>query len=340
MTAFNIQIVRTLREEVWRQFINEHPAANVFHTPEMFQVFALTKREKPELWAAVGDDSKVLALFLPVHITLINGLLRWLTTRSISYGSLLYQPDGEGRAALRQLLEAYTGAMKSGSLFTELRNLNDLTEIQPLLEEYNFVFEPYVNYLIDLNRPAEDVLQSIGSRTRKKIRKGLRDGHVQVSELTDRAELAHWYEPLLETYNKARIPLANLSLFEAAFDILYPKRMVKFLIARVQDKIAACSAELLFKNTIYGWYGGTNREYSDYLPNEMLMWHLLEWGANNGYHTYDFGGAGRSDEGYGVRDFKAKFGGDLVCFGRNIWVHNPILLKLSKQGYEVYRRFL
>jgi lipid II:glycine glycyltransferase (peptidoglycan interpeptide bridge formation enzyme) len=71
------------------------------------------------------------------------------------------------------------------------------------------------------------------------------------------------------------------------------------------------------------------------------MWHLLEWGANSEqYRVYDFGGAGKPDEEYGVRDFKAKFGGDLVNFGRNIFVHQPSLLKVSKLGYELYQRFL
>jgi lipid II:glycine glycyltransferase (peptidoglycan interpeptide bridge formation enzyme) len=102
----------------------------------------------------------------------------------------------------------------------------------------------------------------------------------------------------------------------------------------------ACSVELPYKKTIYGWYGGTDREYGHYNPNEMLMWHVLDWGVNNGYHLYDFGGAGKPDEEYGVRDFKAKFGGDLVCFGRNTYVHSPLLLSISKKGYEAYRRFL
>jgi serine/alanine adding enzyme len=41
-----------------------------------------------------------------------------------------------------------------------------------------------------------------------------------------------------------------------------------------------------------------------------------------------------------VRDFKAKFGGELVCFGRNTCVHAPGALWLSKQGYRLLRRWL
>ena len=161
-----------------------------------------------------------------------------------------------------------------------------------------------------------------------------------MSEATNAAELEHWYDVLQKTYSNAQVPLADRSLFVAAFKELYPKGMAKFLLAKVNGVTAACSIELPYKKIIYGWYGGSDREYSDYLPNEMLIWHILEWGANNGYHLYDFGGAGKPDEEYGVRDFKAKFGGELVNFGRNTYVHNPMLLKLSKQGYEVYRRFL
>jgi len=68
------------------------------------------------------------------------------------------------------------------------------------------------------------------------------------------------------------------------------------------------------------------------------MWHVLKWGAENGYKVYDFGGAGKPSEKYGVRDFKSKFGGDLVCFGRNTCVHAPALMRLSQVGYSIYRR--
>lgn len=335
-----MRVVQELAENLWREFVNRQPQGNIFHTPEMFRVFNQTKGHKSTLWAVVDDDNGPLALLLPVHVTLMNGLLRRLTTRAIAYGSILSAPGPEGQAALALLLQTYKRQAKSSALFTELRHLSDLNQTQPLLNNLGFAYEGHLNYLINLNRPAEEVLQSIGQRTRKKIRKGLRDGFVQISEATTPAELEHWYNILQKTYSNAQVPLADRSLFIAAFNELYPKGMARFLLAQVNGVTAACSIELPYKNVIYGWYGGSDRAYSDYLPNEMLIWHILEWGANNGYHVYDFGGAGKPDEEYGVRDFKAKFGGDLVNFGRNVYVHNPTLLKLSKQGYEVYRRFL
>jgi hypothetical protein len=333
-----MRVVRELDEGCWKQFVGNHPSGNIFHTPEMFQVFARAAGHRPEVWAVVEDGSGILALIAPVHVTLMNGLMRRITTRSVAYGSVLYQDSPRGREAIRLLLESYSTDAKGRSLFTEFRNLSDLAGLQPLLKACGYVYEDHLNYLIDLDRPPDQVLQSIGRRTRKKIRKGLRDGRLRVSEVTHQADLAHWYAILRKSCENARVPLADRSLFQAAFEVLYPRGLAKFLLAKVRDVTVACSVELPYKDTIYGWYGGSDRAYSEYLPNEMLIWHILEWGARHGYHTYDFGGAGKPGEEYGVRNFKAKFGGRLVNFGRNTIGHAPLLAKISRLGYSVYRR--
>lgn len=335
-----MRIVQSLHEEVWRQFLNEQPGANIFHTPEIFQVFAQAKNHRPTLWATVDDDEKPLALFLPIHVALLNGPLHRFTTRAIAYGSILCVPGLVGQKALALLLQTYKQATRHTALFSELRNHYDLSDWQATLNEYGFIYEDHLNYLINLNLTADQVFQNIGQRTRKKIRKGLKDGLIQISEISELVELDQWYDTLQKTYHYARVPLVDRSIFVAAFKELFPKGMVKFLLAKVEGSIAACSVELLYKDTIYGWYGGTDRAYSMYNPNEMLMWYILEWGATHRYRVYDFGGAGKPNENYGVRDFKAKFGGDLVNFGRNIYVHHTTTLKLSKRLYELYQRLL
>lgn len=333
-----MRVVRDLDEDLWRGFVDRHPHGNVFHTPEMFAVFDRAEGHDPELWAVLDGACDVLALMTPVHVTLSRGLMQRLTTRSIAYGSVLCRDDPRGRDALRLLLTNYAEETRHRSLFTELRNLHDLGDLRGSLEGCGYVYEDHLDYLLDLDRPAEVILEGIGRKTRKAIRKGLRDGHVHVTEVADRSELADLYELLRQTYGNARVPLADRSLFEAASDVLGPRGMVKLFLARVQGAPAACSVELRYKDVIYGWYGGTDRAYGRYIPNEMLTWHVLEWGAGSDARTYDFGGAGRPGEAYGVRDFKAKFGGELVSFGRYVRVHSPNRLRLSRLGYRLYQR--
>jgi CelD/BcsL family acetyltransferase involved in cellulose biosynthesis len=332
----SVRVVRRLDTGAWKRFVDEQPGANIFHTPEMFAVFERSAGHRPDLWAVV-DDAGVHALFTPVHITLGAAMSRGFTTRSVAYGSVLARETEPRGDAVLTLFEQYADAMRRRSLFTELRNLQALDGLRGPLEQCSYAYEDHLNYLVDLDRPSETVFGSISSSTRKKIRRALRSGDVSVVELTARADLPAWYELMRQTYRRARVPLPHPSLFEAAFDVLRPQGMIKFFIARIGDVAVACSAELLYKDTIYGWYGGSDRDYSSYIPNDLLTWHVLEWGSENGYKVYDFGGAGKPDEPYGVRTFKAKYGGELVNYGRYVRVHSGVRLAVSKLAYRAYQ---
>jgi predicted N-acyltransferase len=277
---------------------------------------------------------------VPVEITLLNGPLRRFTSRAVAYGSVLATQDGEGAEALSELLKTYKHETRNRALFTELRNLSDLAGIQAILRDHGFVYEDHLNYLISLKGSPDDVFERFGRRTRKNIRRGLKQGKVCIEVVQERAQMEECYRLLDQVYRHAQVPLADPSLFEAAFDLLQPKGMLRITLARVDQVPVAVSFELLYKAVIHGWYGGSNRDYGAYVPNELVTWHILKWGTENGYELYDFGGAGKPEEEYGVRDFKAKFGGELVCFGRNTCVYSPALLALSKVGYTVLRRFL
>ncbi len=335
----NDHIVNSLPEEQWRAFVDHAPLGNIFHTPEMFQVFARARGCKPQLFASV-DGGTVHALMTPVQVSLRGGPLRLLTTRSIAYGGCLYEPGSKGRAAVETLLRATASKGMGTALFTELRNLHDTQEIQDILSDHNYIYEPHLNYLVDLSGSPEQVMQNIGARTRKNIRHALKKGNISVELVSRESQMDEWYALVEKTYQAARVPLTGCSLFKAAFEILVPKGMARFYLARIGSTRIAATAELPYKDVIYGWYSGVDRAYASEYPGELLMWEILRWGAENGYSIYDFGGAGKPDEQSGVRDFKAKFGGRLVCFGRNTLVHSPQLLRLSKWGYEKYRQAL
>lgn len=330
-----MKIVNSLEETIWKSYIQNHPQSNIFHSPEMFQVFDQAKGHEPSLWAAVNDEHQPIALFMPIKVSVLSGAFKRLTSRSIAYGSVLCNSGPEGESGLAALLKAYKQAIKKKVLFTELRNISDIGPFQLILSNAGFSYEQQINYIIDLNCSKKDLMERLGKRTRKHIRRAQRKEQMVIEEATRGDQVKICYDLLEKTYKRARVFLADYSLFEAAFHILYAKGMVRFLLVRIDETYAASSVELLYKDTIYGWFSGLDRRFQRYNPNEFLMWHILEWGIDNGYKSYDFGGAGDPDEEYGVRDFKAKFKGDLVSYGRNFCVHAPILLRLSIMGYKI-----
>ena len=333
-----MKIVRQLEHSVWSKFVGSHPQGNIFHTPEMYEVFSKTFGYSPGLWAAVEDD-RVFALMLPVEVTLYSWLRRF-TSRAIVYGGILCDPSPEGQEGLSGLLAHYKKESRHQGVFTEIRNISDTSSFQSIFRKNTFVYEDHLNYLIDLSRTPDEIIGSFHKRTRKHIMRGLRKGQLTIETVKEKDQLAECYDLLVRTYQLANVPVAHRTLFESAFDVLSSKEMVKFYLGYVDEIPVATSIELFYKDVIYGWYGGMDRSYAAYVPNELLMWHILKWGSENNYRTYDFGGAGKPDEDYGVRDFKAKFNGDLVNFGRNVWVSQPTIFHVSRTGYQFLRRFL
>ena len=50
-------------------------------------------------------------------------------------------------------------------------------------------------------------------------------------------------------------------------------------------------------------------------------------------------GAGKPNEDYGVREFKSKFGGELVEFGRFERINNHFLYLIGKTGLKILKKF-
>jgi lipid II:glycine glycyltransferase (peptidoglycan interpeptide bridge formation enzyme) len=60
----------------------------------------------------------------------------------------------------------------------------------------------------------------------------------------------------------------------------------------------------------------------------------MQYAAENDYPLFDFMGAGSPDQPYGVRDFKAEFGGELVEHGRFLCIRKPMLYWIGKMGVK------
>jgi lipid II:glycine glycyltransferase (peptidoglycan interpeptide bridge formation enzyme) len=116
--------------------------------------------------------------------------------------------------------------------------------------------------------------------------------------------------------------------------------MFKVFVACANDQYIGTCLLLIFNGRITDWYAGSDRAFSAYCSGESLIWHALQWGKAHGLHMFDFGGAGKPEEDYGPRRFKAKFNGTPVNYGRNICVHAPLSLSVSKAGYLAMRKLL
>src|SRR4026209_2743162 len=141
------------------------------------------------------------------------------------------------------------------------------------------------------------------------------------------------------SYENAGVPLAHRSLFDAAAEKLKRREMIRFFATYDGETPVAMDAMLNYKERIYFWYGGVLR-LQNVSASSILRWKELEWGEQHGYAICDSGGAGWPDKPYGVRDFKVKFGGELVQYGRYRRVYSPWKMAIAERAYELGRRVL
>ena len=82
--------------------------------------------------------------------------------------------------------------------------------------------------------------------------------------------------------------------------------------------------------TVYEWFEcGLNAECKDQYPSVMATWGGIQLAHQSGCTRYDMMGAGEPGVPYGVRDFKAEFGGQMVEHGRFLCVCKPMLYRLG-----------
>ena len=107
----------------------------------------------------------------------------------------------------------------------------------------------------------------------------------------------------------------------------------------IKDEIIGGSVCVAFDNKIlYEWFVcGRDGVYKNIFPSTLATWAAIEYAATNKFEKFDMMGAGKPEEGYGVRQFKAKFGGELVEHGRFLYVINPLLYKTGEFAIKMLR---
>lgn len=325
---------KLIDRDEWSAFINKHPKGSVFQTPEMFICYLRTPNCYPIIIAAYVDN--VLSGILVSTILREKGAInRFFSKRAIIQSGPIVINDE--KVILELLLERYLRTIPRDVIYTQIRNQFDVLNRCDSFREYGFIFKPHLNYLVHLDS-VDNIWGRIGKGRKQQIRKAIRKQmYVTIccsEDLTD--EKVHaGYDVISEVYRNAKLPLTGIEQILEARNL---KLLVAFFVHTPEGTIAGCRFALKFNKTLYGWYAGSYKEYYSMYPNDLLIWETLRWAHLNDYNIFDYGGAGDPNKEYGVRDFKAQVGGQLVDFGRFEKVHRPLMKFIGAIGFSIYRK--
>ena len=279
-----------------------------------------------------------------------NTIKQYLTCRAIIIGGPLLAEDISA-TALAALLKAVK-AMGNGQwaigeennrqspianrpIYIESRNFHDYSKWKSVFEANGFAYQPHLNFHVDTSS-VEIVDKNLGKSRKRDIRTTIRDGVTPVLNPTIE-QVKEYYEILRELYTtKVKTPLFSWNFFEQ----LYHTANGRFILTEYQGKIIGGTVCVVLPNkAVYEWFVcGVDGVYEHIFPSSYATYLGIRYAAENGCQIFDMMGAGKPEETYGVRDFKARFGGELVGHGRYLCICKPLLYWIGKMGVKLMKK--
>lgn len=320
------QITEELRLK-WDCFVEQHNDGNIFQTSFYYYLFANNNLFRP-IALLLTDDSNNIKGVLSGHIQyILPSPFHFFSSRCILIGGPL--TENNDHSFYQILINSFDKYINHKVVYIQFRNLFDTSSIQKLYSEFNYKYEDHLNIIVDISLSDEVLWKKTHKRRREQIRKAIRLG-LTLKLIKGQKELHQSYSILRSLYNKIKLPLFPYQIFENALKYGSERGYTKFFGAYFEDKLIGTMYTLCFKNRIYDFFAGSNSQYLHLFPNSFLPWKIFLWGKENGLTIFDWGGAGKPEVYYGVRDYKEKFGGEYVNFGRYTKINKPIIYDFSK----------
>lgn len=331
----NILQENNINQAAWEALAKASPVDTWFQTEEAFGFFqSLSFMEA--FAVALEADGKLKGLVVG-YVQKDGGRMKqFLSRRAIILGGPLLADDISDEE-LATLLNALKDRLKRKVIFIETRNFNDYSRWQSVFESCGFAYEPHYNVQIETTS-MEAVNGRLDRNRRRNIKKATENGLVVDEHPTER-DLAAFYAMLDDLFRtKVKSPLYPYGFFEK----LRTLPSSRFFMAKNAEGelLGGLVCVVLEGRAVYAWAAcGDDQNHRSLSPSVMANYAGICHAAENGYPRFDFMGAGKPDDGgYGVRDFKLKFGGELVEHGRFIHVCNPVLFSLGKLGVKIMKK--
>ena len=308
----------------WSELLQTSETGTWFQSPEAYDFYA-SLPELMEPFAYAVEKSRELCAVCVGYVTKeSNPIKQFFTRRAIIIGGVVI-----GKSCAKEdatvLLNYIRKDLKPKTIYIETRNFNDFGPWKEAFEASGFAYKPHLNFHVD---PSVNNLSDNRKRQLKK-------SDAIVTEATSESEIQEWNKVLSELYRtKVKTPLWPIDFFLEA----YRRNIAKFLLVKHEGRVIGGSMVVADERTVYEWFEcGLNAEYKDQYPSVMATYAGIQLAHQTGCKRYDMMGAGEPGVPYGVRDFKAEFGGQLVEHGRFLCICKPMLYKIGTIAVKILK---
>ena len=327
----------------WSVLVKASATGTWFQTPEAYCFYeSMPEFFRPFVVAVerVNDlaNERTLRGVCVGYVTVEKSPLKqFLTRRAIIIGGLCLADDciNEEVTLLLSTLREQLSTGADAPIYIECRNFNDYSRWKDAFTAAGFDYKPHLNFHVDTSS-VEVVEANLGKSRKRDIRTTIREG-VTIIEKPTEGQVMEYYSILDDLYKtRVKTPLFP----EAFFQALAKHPDARFLLTKLNGKIiggTVCVAQE--GKCLYEWFAcGEDGVYPHVFPSCYATYAGIRYAAEHNMPRFDMMGAGKPDEAYGVRDFKAKFGGKEVEYGRFLCVTKPLLYNMGVIGVKLLKK--
>jgi len=324
---------KEIDDTAWRNLLKNSGKATFFQSPECYQFYKKLTFLQPFLYG-VSKQGVLTGLVCGYLIAEGSVLKRFFSKRAIIPGGILIADDCLNDS-LEALLSTLSEELKHRAIYTELRNYHDYSNQKETFILHGFDYHPHLNFHVS-TESVNVALSRLSSTKRRDVKLSLKNGAV-IENANNQDDVDSFYKILSDLYRlKIKTPLFPKEFFD---QLSACKEARLFLIKYQNEVIGGSFCVSLGNEILYEWFVcGQDGRFKNIFPSTLATWAAIEYASENGYRLFDMMGAGKPDEGYGVRDFKAKFGGQLVEHGRFVRINQPLLYSIGKKAVAYLKK--
>jgi len=325
--------ISSINNEEWLELINSSPTATFFQTKDCYDFYKSLSFLEPFLFA-VSENGKLEGVMCGYIISEGGKLKQFFSKRAIVPGGLLLSQHITDES-LHLLLTTAQKELQKKAIYIEIRNYVDFKSYIPTLKETGFEYYAHLNF--HLPTPSKEIVwNNLSKSKRRQIKSTLNAGAI-IQEAVSHEDITEYYKLIADLYkNKIKLPLFPAEFFEQ----LSHSKFAKILVVKLNNKvISGITCVMLNNKTIYEWFVcGDDTTNKNIHASVLATWAGIEYGIDNGFKYFDFMGAGKPNTGYGVFEFKSKFGGSLLEQGRFLYVNNRLLYSVGKLAIQLLQK--
>ena len=320
-------------ERQWEQLLLTSQTRNFFQTRDCYELYAANSPIMEAFCFAVENNGLLKGVIVGFIQRDGGRLKRFFSRRAIINGGPLLADDIT-EEELSALIFAVKRELRDNAIYIEIRNFFDYSNWVSTFTKNGFRFKPHYDFIV--NTETIDIVHSNMGKSRKRdVNVSLKNGLSIIDSPTEQ-DIIDYYAILENLYRtKIKTPLYPLPFFMQ----LWQSSFSKFILLKYNNEVVGGTILVFDDRTVYEWYVcGKDGVYKNVFPSTVATYYSILYAAENNHERFDMMGAGTPDDGgYGVREFKSKFGGKLVEPGRFLALTKPFLYQIGRIGVKILK---